>query len=157
MKRIIDIYGYFARFDEMYDIDDSWFGRILVNDNNLFEGIVSDYDQTSISYVFGYMYDNSLRVIKCPGHPSELVREYDTLKEENKYEGICSVINSKTSIPIGECKLKLFPAEKTREPSEFEEESLKARIASAKESISEEGMEIFKTFQKEMSGRQKIK
>lgn len=157
MKKLVDIYGHYARFNEMYDIDDSWFGRVLIDDNNLFEGIVSDYDQTSSYLVFGYMLDNSLRVIRCPRNNSELIREYDTLKEEEKYEGICSVINPTTSIPVGECMISLLPAEKTREITDYEIERLNNRIKDIKAEISPDSQEIYKSFKQETKEKQKIK
>lgn len=155
MKKIFDIYGHFARFDEMYDLDDSWFGRILVGKNNLFEGIATEYNGNKKFFLYGYMFDNSLRVYLCPTEESMLQKEFDLLKESDKYEGICSVINSTTSIPIGECRVSLLPADKTREESLDEESSLKNLIKSFRKDISTEARDMYKAHK--LENRQKVK
>lgn len=154
MKKIIDIYGHFARFNEMYDIDDSWFGRILVDKNNLFEGIVIDYNGDNKYFVYGYMFDNSLRVYLCPEDSNMLQKEYDLLKEDEKYEGLCSVVNSTTSIPLGESRISLLPADKTREESKEEEQSLKYAIRNVRKNISREAKDMYKKHK--LENKQKI-
>lgn len=145
MERIIDIYGHFANFDEMYDIDNSWFGRLLTKDYINFEGIVTDYYEREVYFVFGKLEDESINIIRCS--ETDLPKKYNARRiEKGKFEGECSAASIGAEVPLGDCKITIIPAEMTREDSKEERVRLKNRIKNVKDDITEEGRELYSEF-----------
>lgn len=147
MERIIDIYGYKAYFDQPYQLEDTWFGRVILQENQTFEGIVEDYYQTEKTMVFGKIGESSIELTQCAKGDDEVPYFYDTKEEDGKFYGDYFAKNPYVVIPLGECKLSVFPSEKTRESSEEELKDLKKDIIRFKHTLGEVGETLYQRFE----------
>ena len=147
MERIIDIYGYKTYFDQPYELEDTWFGRVVLKENQTFEGIVEDYYQTSKSMVFGTIGESSIELTQCTKGDDEVPYFYDAKEEDGRFYGDYFAKNPYVVIPLGECKLSVFPSEKTREYSETELKELKKEIIRFKHNLGEVGETLYQRFE----------
>ncbi len=149
MEKIVDIFGYSALYGDMYSPDDSWFGRILLGEDNKFEGVVEDFYQTSFFLVFGHMTEDSIDLIKCSRMDTNMPYLFSVTKEEFKYYGDYYAKNLFAKVPLGECKLSILPAEVTREESDYEKNGLKNGIELLKKDLGKKGKELLVEFEKQ--------
>ena len=147
MERIIDIYGHSAEYDEMYQLENSWFGRVIIGEDQKFEGIVEDFYQTAKYFVFGQVTEQELFVTKCTKQDTDLPCYFSGKQDDGKFYGDYSVKNQYVEIPLGECKMSLLSADKTRDESDTEMRELKVAIAEYKHHLGEIGNTLHKEFE----------
>ena len=87
MEKIIDIYGHSTSFNKKHPTKEDWYGRILVGEDNEFEGVVEGPTREDYSLIFGQITDVSLVFTKCLGDNLEVAYRYDGLKQGRKYIG----------------------------------------------------------------------
>lgn len=146
MEKIIDVFGYSAEFDDVYRTDDSWFGRVLVGEDNQFEGVVEDFYQTDYYFVFGEMKDKSIRLIKLSRNDRDVPYLFEATKENRKFYGDYSAKNLYVEIPLGECQVSLLPADATREESDYEKDGIRLKMEDLKQQLGEIGQSIYQDF-----------
>ena len=146
-ERIVDIFGHYTEFDEMYQADNSWFGSVIMGEDNEFEGIVEDYNQTDSYLVFGKVTDTGLSLTKCSKKDKDIPYVYDGDYEDGRFYGMVQAKNLYVEIPMGECKMSLLPADVTREPREEEKRDLKVKIARYKHDLGEIGNSLHESFE----------
>ncbi len=147
MERIIDIFGQSAYFNEDYQVEDSWTGRIVLSDNLTFEGIVEDYSKTEYFLIFGKIGKEGLEITKCTREDKEVPYFFNATEDDKKYYGDYYADNSYVKIPLGECRVIMIPAEATRGDNHNELRSLKKQIIEYKHSLGEIGDTLYKRFE----------
>ena len=148
MERIVDIYGNCANFDEMYQPEDSWYGQILVDKNQIFEGVIEDYNQRNMFYVCGKITPEELSVYRLAREgvqlPHHFVGEKD--KKDGRFYGIDAVTNLFMDIPVGEVKMSLRPADKTRSETDMERDYIRQRMELVQATLDDESLGILYQF-----------
>lgn len=147
MEKIVDIFGNYTDFDEMYQTENSWFGRVVMGDDSEFEGIVEDYNQTDSYFVFGQVTEEGLSVTKCAKQDKDVPYVYEGEYEDGRFYGMVQARNLYVKIPMGECKMSLMPADVTREESDQEMKELKIKIARMKHDLGEIGNSLHESFE----------
>ena len=116
MKTVKDIYFHFAGYGDIYRPEDSFFGRILLNDDSSFEGIVEDYYQTNHYYVFGKITEQKkIELIRSSKRDLSIPVLYRGDIENGRYYGSTFCKTRFTEEPIGECKVAIKDPEVYRE------------------------------------------
>lgn len=155
MKEIIDIYLYRTDMDGIYDLEDSFFGRILKKDDK-FEGIIREYDRELCYLVYGNIEGNSITFMKSSN--GLIVDHRIVAKKENTgYYGIYSAAEGEIEIPITECKVSLLPAEQTREITTFEMKRLKQLIEEYQRTLPKDKKEAYVSWKNLQQQKQFIK
>ena len=148
MERIVDIFGYSALYGDMYSSDTSWFGRVLLGEDNKFEGVVEDYDRTTHFLVFGEMTDKDINLIKCSKKDFNMPYLFSVSKDKVGFYGDYFVKDLYNKIPLGECKLSVLPSEVTREETDFEKREIRRGIDILKNDLGERGKDLLNDFDK---------
>jgi len=142
MSKIIDIYGHHASYDEPYYLDNSFIGRAIVKDDKTFEGIAEPYYEDGSKFlIFGNMglgYVNTY-VIGSDSFP----RLYKGIKDGNKFYGASYVTDGCFDLAIGECKMTLQSADKTREVTAGEEKSIMHQVKLVKACLTDRQRELY--------------
>lgn len=153
MERILDIHGYKTNLgEENYSKEDSWFGRILVGDDQQFEGIVQDWFQENYFFVFGQLTQDSLNLTKCSLEDKETPCVFDAYKEEGKIEGSVFSKGAEEEKPLGTCRMTIIPAGATRDETDYERTILHNKIALIKLELGEMGNALEQDFAKARKG-----
>lgn len=147
MKKIMDIYGHSTTFSKKNPEKNNWYGRILVNEDHSFEGIVEGPTKEEYSLLLGQVTNLSIAFSRCIGNQIEEAYRYDGLKEGRKYIGTFETQDIYDEIPIGTCEITLLPAEITREESNFEKAAIENRISYMKRTLGDLGTTITEQFQ----------
>lgn len=133
MSKLFDIKGYFdSSFEYQFNDRNMWEGKILVEDDGGFEGVVKDprsMSYTDDRFVFGVYYPGKvIRLFKWTPTSYSSPFVFDGNKEDNGYDGKLEVIQLFGSYPFGVSRIITEEAEKVREVSDTEINGVKARI-----------------------------
>ena len=142
MKRILDVYGHYAQYDDFYYLDDSFIGRVILKDDKTFEGIGESYYKDEYFLLFGNVMDNMINVYTVGGNDS-FPRLYKGEKDGSKYYGSVYVTDGCLDLGIGECKLSVIDADKNREVTDAEFESIEYGIKCKKKSLSDKQRDLY--------------
>ena len=146
MKKIMDVYGYYANAEDMFEKEDSFYGSVLVDQDNTFEGVVQEYCGEEYSLVFGKVSKDKIDFVKVQRNDARVAHRLEAERENDKYYGYYSAKSIYIEIPIGECKVSTLPADKTREETEFERNLLQARIQVMSSDLGPLGQELYQDF-----------
>ncbi len=127
MKKIKDIRVNTTSYGETYILDNQLVGRLLVDDNNSFEGIIGNSENSFL--VFGKINEKLLEMIQKEKDSTKL---YKVEKDGTTYYGDCFVKDGTFEYPIGESFIELMNAEEYRTLFPGEEEILEQTIKNAK-------------------------
>ncbi len=109
MKSIREVILKEAFYDEMYDPEDSFIGKIIIDEDEKFEGIVQNYNHTSRHFVFGLIKDDKMRLYRCTKSDKELPKVYRGNKESlYRFEGEVSATTAFAECPLGECRMTVM-------------------------------------------------
>lgn len=146
MERLEDIFGYFAFYDDYYHKEDQWFGRVIVDEENNFEGIATDFNENEKYYVFGSYLNDKISLYRFTlDDTTRFAHKYTCGKAGKKYYGTTFVTDSFIEIPIGDCKITLMNADKTREVSEVEIDKVKEHIEEYKNSLNNKQIALYES------------
>ena len=129
MTKIKDIKGYWdVTFSKEFNDIDFWEGKILLDDDGWFEGIVVDPNSpyTKDRFIFGVYHEGKvMELFKFA--PTEITSPFvfHAKKEKDSYEGTFDVIGIFGSTPYGACRINTKDLELN---TEEEIEKLKDRI-----------------------------
>ena len=157
MKKLVDLYGYFAQRECPYYIEDSWIGRVLVKEDGTLEGIATDYDRVRKFFLFGTINEKNIRIIRTTINDREIPKMYKAKKENSFYEGTCFVKTEFLQLPTGECKVKAYSADKTREVTAEEIQNVEKTIESFKTMLSSEDKRLYDLEHSKSNEKEKIK
>lgn len=136
MAKLMDIKGYWSVSFGPYNENDIWEGKILLNDDGWFEGIVVDpnssYKGDRLVYGF-YHLDKGIQLIKVAPKRVSNPFVFRGLKKETSYDGVFSVIRVLGEQGCGLCSITTEEFSKLKENTVDIEEGLKNRIAEFKE------------------------
>ena len=147
MKKIVDLYGHYTNFDEMYEPENSWYGQVLVGADHQFEGFVRDYVTADCFYVCGTMSKENLDVYQCTSKEGGVPHRYVAARDKDRYYGTYYGTNGYAEIPVGECKMSIMPAEMTREETDYERELIQERIKYLKSELGESSISLLASFE----------
>lgn len=142
MEKIYDIQGYNI-INEDIDYDSLWVGKVLLNDNGTIEGVSTDGVTYKLHLIKGKLTKNYIELYNFSYNDQEVCKRFNCIKKKNVYDGSYNATDSFTSVQIGECTLKVIPADKTREVSTAEIISLKEKIELLKSHLGKEGEKIY--------------
>lgn len=137
MSKIQDIKGY---WDMSYSNDfneiDMWEGKILVHDDNWFEGIVVDPNSpyTKDRFIFGiYHEDKVMELFKFTPVEVSSPFVFHGKKANDGYEGTFEIIGLFGPTPYGVCRIITKDKDLTKEEEQEELEKIKSSIKKYKD------------------------
>ena len=148
MERIIDIYGSSADYDDIYRPDNSWFGTVLVDDNNYLKGVVEDYYEQIYHLVFGKISESDISLIKCSNEDATTPQSFTANRDDRKYYGDYFAKTRNAEVALGECQISYIPAEVTREETEEEKAYIRERISIVTQRLGNNGKELLEDHEK---------
>ncbi len=123
MSQLKDIVCYQKDKDEEYYKEDSFSGRVLIYDNNKFEGIVTDYFHDTMQFVFGTFTTGGIRVYRTTNGDQEVPKVYmgERIKGR-RYQGKLAAASRFVFMPITDCKVSIVEPDTYRDV-EYEKET----------------------------------
>lgn len=127
MKKIKDIKSNVTSYGESYILDNQLTGRILVDENNSFEGLLfHDYEP---QLVFGKFNKDKMEMILKAEDSDRL---YKVQRDGQTYYGDCFIKENNFEYPIGECLVDVMNADEYRTLFPGEEKLLEEEIQKVK-------------------------
>jgi len=147
MKLIKDIMFFHKMHDdEPYSEDDSYYGRIILKEDQSFEGMATDYNQTSLYYLVGKLKNNKMEMLQCSMWDNEIPKSYEAKKEGSRFYGVRIAKSAYAEVPVGECKVVVTDPDLYRDwDLEGEIIGLEEQIRRFKYSIGEETKLLLQT------------
>ncbi len=147
MVKLKDIKGYWnMSYDYDFNDNDMWEGKILLEEDGWFEGIVVDPNSSykEDRFIFG-VYHPTKVIELFKFSPVDVSSPYVFYgnKNANGYDGQFEVIGLLGSMPCGVSHIVTQDAETVRESIDFEIDELKSRIQSYKDNIMDEVCKSF--------------
>ena len=130
MKRIKDIRTNTTSYGDIYILENQISGRILVGEDNCFEGIIAHYDDNFL--VTGKINEEKIEMLL---KNKETTKLYKVEKDGNTYYGDCFVKEDSFEYPLGECMIDIMNPEEYRTLFPGEEKILEEEIRSVKKAI----------------------
>lgn len=127
MKKIKDIRTNVTSYGESYILDNQITGRILVDDNHSFEGLL--FIECEPHLVFGNINEEKMEMLLKSDSGDKL---YKVEKDGDTYYGDCFIKENNFEYPIGECIVNVMNAEEYRSLYPGEEKILEERIQKVK-------------------------
>lgn len=150
MSKLYDIKGYFdSSYEYQFNDRDMWEGKILVEDDGWFEGVVKDPNSLSYPddrFVFGVYHPGKvIRLFKWTPTSINSPFVFYGKKEEEGYQGQFEVIELFGSMPFGVSRIITEKAEKVREVEASEVTGVQARIDRYKDLLMDDiGREFYR-------------
>ena len=148
MAKLIDIKGYWDMSDSfVFNDNDMWEGKILLNDDGWFEGIVVDSNSsyTEDRFIFGvYHPEKVIELFKFTPIDVSAPFVFHGNRDAKGYDGEFETIGLFGAMPCGVSHIITQYAETVRENTEVETDELEKRIQRYKQSIMDEtGKEFY--------------
>ena len=133
MSKLFDIKGYFdSSYEYQFNNRDMWEGKILVEDDGWFEGVVRDLSSMSYPddrFVFGVYHPGKvIRLFKWTPTSISSPFVFHGKKSDDGYQGEFEVIDLFGSMPFGVSRIITEEADKVRDVTDTEVNGVKARI-----------------------------
>ena len=143
MSKLLDIKGYWNMYGiHNFNETGTWEGKLLLNDDGWFEGIVVDpnSEYTADRFIFGIYYpEKFIELFKFTPITISDPFVFHGIKNGDAYDGEFEVIELLGSTIVGVSSINI----NEREYTEEEVEELKNKIQSYKESFDEVGKEFY--------------
>ena len=130
---------------DKYYQEDTFAGRILIYDNNKFEGIVSDFFHDSLQFVFGTLTPGGIRVFRTTSGDKEVPKVYMGERTKGKrYEGQIAATSRFAHVPLADCKVSIIEPDTYRDV-EYEQETaiMHTAIANFRKQLGDEGLALY--------------
>ena len=145
MERIIDIYGHYAQYDDFYHLDDSFIGRAVLHEDNTFDGVAKSFDGDETFVLVGNVGKGFINTYVTGGN-DQYPHLYKGIEEsKDKYYGSCYATDGCLDLAIGEVKLTVMDADKTREITEGEINDILNGVEIVKGKLSEKQLGLYET------------
>lgn len=154
MERILDISGTITNgefFDEDYLI-----GRIILNENNTFEGAAEKIFSNDCYFIFGNLNSEELDFIIGNDELTEVPKRVHAFLDKGCFIGDITAKDAYVEVPFGECSIRIRPADQTRELSDYEMTVLKNNIKYQKKLLGKRTKELYDMYQKNENKVKKI-
>ena len=144
MTQLKEIVCYQKENDKYY-LEDTFSGRILIYDNNKFEGIVSDFFHDNVQFVFGSLTPGGIRVFRTTSGDKEVPKVYMGERTKGKrYEGQIAATSRFAHVPLADCKVSIIEPDSYRDVDyEQEQKDMPEAIANFKKRLGEEGLALY--------------
>lgn len=128
--KIMDAFGYYTQYGEYYSLDNCWNGRVILHEDNSFEGIARDVDHEEHFLLFGDISSGIMNTYVI-SNGEEYPRFHKGVREDAKrtYSGRCYATDGGFYLPIGESKIVFRDAEKNRDITSEEIKQIEDGIA----------------------------
>ena len=139
MAKLMDIMGLWNRDSSLdFNENDKWEGKLLLEEDGWFEGIVSDINSPykDDRFIFGVYYPGKfIELLKIS--PTNVSNPYcfHANRDAKTYDGKFEVIGLFGNMPYGNCSISTQYAEFVRENTSLESTTLKAQIQKYKNEI----------------------
>ena len=146
MKKILDIGGIYTNAFGEYEEENCLFGRVLIDDDNRFEGVVESNFSNSSYLVFGHLNKEQLDFIVGNDESEDVPKRFITKKNDNVFDGTIYAKDMFNEIPMGECRMSIRPAEQTREVTDYEFSIVNRQIELQKITLGYRMKELYANF-----------
>ena len=146
-EKILDVYLQYAEFGEEYSENNTIFGRVLVGKDDYFEGIIGDYNQKHLSLLFGRFNENEVEMTTCTEKDTEVPYTFRAFAAGKSYKGDFNAQNLYEEIRLGESRIVIMPADKTREEYEEEKNGIRLLTTHLRHHLGEIGTELHEDFE----------
>lgn len=142
MKKLMDIMGLNASYGEIFNLNEGWTGRILMDEDLSFEGIVfdnSDEFPYHYDYIIGKIKESptpvTIDLIKATEDDQRLPFRYTVSVENGSFYGDYFVMSEDQSFACGEAKINMLDGDKIREVRDDEIEKVRTAIEETKSKL----------------------
>ncbi len=145
MTRIKDIVCYNTDLNEFNYPEDGFSGRVLLYDSNKFEGVLTDYFQTKLQFVFGIIEKDSIRMYRSIKDDKELPRIYRAKKQgKTKYQGKMGITDRFVDFSIADCSVAVLEPDTYRDYDHEEElKQTKENVEKFKKQLGKESKALY--------------
>lgn len=153
MKKILDLSCIYTLTPEEDAEENKITGRILLDENNNFEGVVENGLNKTNYLVFGYLDDKKIDFVMGNDELDEVPKRFLTINKNDTYNGSVSAKDIFTEVPLGSCIIKKRDAEKTREVTDYEESVIEKNIEILKTNLGERTKELYDNFKENKTNK----
>lgn len=146
MKKLYDITGSFSTIADESSYENTWLGRIIIDDDNCFEGVIENICYNKKFLTFGKVDKDKLLLFTGDNELDSVPKQYSATKNKNSYYGIYSAKDAYTEVPMGECSVILSSADMTREVTDYELTKVKIMTEEEKSKINETTKTLYESF-----------
>lgn len=134
-------------------------GKILLDKDGSFEGIIMDVNTKKTFLTFGQQRDDSmLHIVRGVKEEMKYPSEIHARKNGNKYSGEASIKATFADFPIGRGEVSILEMEpKSRKEAKEEMKSLDLRINLLKTSMSKETEEVYERYMPKAIKKERVK
>ena len=148
MEKITDIFIDCAEFLCDYSDNERVTGRIIIGEDNFFEGVARNKKHNHNYFIFGNITDeDEINLVRCSEDDEEIPRIMVVKRNGHGYEGNYQAKNEYTIIPLGDSRITLLPAEITREETDWEKKQVKMGIIKMKHRLGAIGNQAHESFE----------
>lgn len=159
MKKLVDMEVLQTVYGGVFDLDEGYTGKVLVDDEGYFEGVVRTHKTLmDDSFVFGYMYDNGdVDFMKLAPADGTLARHVQGSNVNGCFCGKSFV--RQTDAEMEDCGVLVFTTdgEKIRNIYDSEISSLETQIISLKNNLGYVGRGIYESTLMQKKGKINVK
>ena len=144
MDKIQDVYGYFANYDDYFHKEDQWYGRLLVKEDNIVEGVAEDFFGDEHYFLHGTINKDSISIMRFTVNgESRHANKYSGSRINSRFYGTCFATDSFVEIPLGDCKIAIRSADNIREITDEEVKKIEDSINMMKDKLTSEQKEVY--------------
>ena len=159
MKQIRDIICAKTNYDEMYNLNDSYIGKIIV-ENGLFEGLVLDPVSQNEIFIFGTIEeDDFIELMVAETEKDTIPREYKAAYNGKNYRGEYLAKTAYYDFPLGECQVSVLDPYYYRTTDSGEIVAIETHIGHHQDKLNEDTKELYRNIiaKKKEKNKKKVK
>ena len=156
MERLYDITGSFSTIADESGYENAWLGRIIIDDDNFFEGVLENVCYNQLYFTFGKVDKDKILLFTGDNELDCVPKQYSAKKNNNSYYGIYSAKDVYAEVPMGECSIKLTSADMTRDVTDYEVNIVKRKTAEEKNKINETTRKLYENFISSYKNNEKV-
>ena len=154
MEKLLDISGSISN-GEFFE-DDYLIGRIILKEDNSFEGAAEKMFTNDYYFIFGNLNAEEIDFIIGNDELTEVPKRIHAFKDEESFAGPVTAKDIYVEVPFGDCNIRINPADQTRELSDYEMVALKNSIKFQKSVIGERTQALYNAYKEKDNKSKKI-
>ena len=157
MKLIRDIICAKTNYDEMYNLNDAYIGKVMVEDG-IFEGIVIDPSTHNEIFIFGTIEENEfIELMVAENEEDTIPREYKAVYNGKNYRGDYLAKTAYYEFPLGECQVSVLDPYYYRSTNSGEFVTMENHISHHKDKLNKDTKELYRTIIEKAKDKRKRK
>ena len=156
MEKILDINGIITDVCGEYTDENCWIGRIILRLDNSFEGVAEKLFSNEKYFLFGHLDSEHIDFILGNNEEDEVPKRLDAYLDDGFFAGPFYAKDIYNEIPLGECRVRVNPADQIRETSDYEMVIVKNEIKNQKENLGERTKGLYEEFQNNKNKEKKL-